>query len=78
VLAGRVAAMVAVALAVGIGGGWLGLLVMIAPMPHPVSPQAAVALTMTALFLLAATRAWRRNRIHGARREERDDVEAGA
>ena len=78
VLAGRVAAMVAVALAVGIGGGWLGLLVMIAPMPHPVSPQAAVALTMTALFLVAATRAWWRNRIHGARREERDDVEAGA
>ena len=67
VLAGRVTTMVAVALAVGVGGGWLGLVVMIAPLPHPVSPQAAVALTMTALFLAAATRAWWRNRVRHRR-----------
>lgn len=56
VLAFRVPSMVLVSLAVGVGGGYLGLMVMLAPLPHPVSPQASVALSMTALFLVAA--AW--------------------
>lgn len=54
VLARRVRGMVAVALALGVGGGYLGLMAMILPAPRPVSPQASVALTMIALFLLAA------------------------
>lgn len=56
VLAARVRSMVLVSLAVGVGGGYLGLLLMTAPLPRPVSPQASVALSMTAVFLLAA--AW--------------------
>lgn len=53
VLAARVRSMVLVALGVGVGGGYLGLLLMVAPLPRPVSPQASVALAMTAVFLLA-------------------------
>ncbi|WP_194948514.1 metal ABC transporter permease [Actinomyces trachealis] len=52
VLAARVRSMVLVALAVGAGGGYLGLLLITAPLPRPLSPQASVALTMTVIFLL--------------------------
>ena len=54
VLARRVRGMVALALALGVGGGYLGMMAMILPAPRPVSPQASVALTMIGLFLLAA------------------------
>lgn len=53
VVARRVRGMVVVALALGVGGGYLGLMAMLLPAPRPVSPQASVALTMIALFLLA-------------------------
>ncbi|SPT53456.1 Manganese transport system membrane protein mntB [Actinomyces bovis] len=54
VLGRRVRSMVLVALAVGAGGGYLGLLLMTLPLQRPVSPQASVALTMTVILLLAA------------------------
>lgn len=54
VLARRVRGMVALALALGVGGGYLGMMAMILPAPRPVSPQASVALTMIGLFLLTA------------------------
>ena len=53
VVARTVRGMVGTALLVGIGGGWLGLLLAIAPAPRPVSPQAAVIMVM-ALALVAA------------------------
>lgn len=54
ILAGRVRTMVAISLATGVGGGYIGLLVMIAPLPRPVSPQACVVLVMAAVLLAAA------------------------
>ena len=54
ILARRVRTMVAISLATGVGGGYIGLLVMIAPLPRPVSPQACVVLVMAAVLLAAA------------------------
>ena len=53
VLARTVRGMVGTALLVGVAGGWLGLLLAIAPAPRPVSPQAAVIMVM-ALALVTA------------------------
>ena len=55
ILASRVRSMVAVAIAVGVGGGYLGMLLMALPetLDKPISPQATVALVMTAILLLA-------------------------
>lgn len=58
VLARTVRGMVLTALLVGVAGGWLGLLLAIAPAPRPVSPQAAVIMVM-ALALVAAVGAVR-------------------
>lgn len=52
-LAGRVRSMLAVSIAVGIGGGYLGMLMMLIPAPRPVSPQASVALSVIALYFVA-------------------------
>ena len=52
--------MVAISLATGVGGGYLGLLIMIAPLPRPVSPQACVVLVMAAALLTAAAARSRR------------------
>ena len=60
ILAGRVRTMVAISLATGVGGGWIGLLIMIAPLPRPVSPQACVVLVMAAVLLAAAAARSRR------------------
>ena len=60
ILAGRVRTMVAISLATGVGGGYIGLLVMIAPLPRPVSPQACVVLVMAAALLTAAAARSRR------------------
>ena len=46
--------MVAISLATGVGGDYIGLLVMIAPLPWPVSLQACVVLVMAAVLLAAA------------------------
>ena len=54
ILAGRVRTMVAISLATGVGGGYIGLLIMITPLPRPVSPQACVVLVMAAVLLAAA------------------------
>ena len=55
VLASRVRTMVVVAIAVGVGGGYLGMLLMVLPetLDKPISPQATVALVMTGILLLA-------------------------
>ena len=55
ILASRVRSMVAVAIAVGVVGGYLGMLLMALPatLDKPSSPQASVALVMTAILLLA-------------------------
>lgn len=45
--------MLAVSIAVGIGGGYLGMLMMLIPAPRPVSPQASVALSVIALYFVA-------------------------
>lgn len=76
VLARRVGPMLAVALVFGVGGGYLGLLATTLRLPHPVSPQASVALTMTAIFLVAvvvsqALRRLRRLRTRGSAAEPR-------
>ena len=60
ILARRVRTMVAISLATGVGGGYLGLLIMIAPLPRPVSPQACVVLVMAAALLTAAAARSRR------------------
>ena len=68
ILASRVRSMVAVAIAVGVGGGYLGMLLMALPetLDKPISPQAAVALVMTAILLLAVGVAAARERLRGA------------
>ena len=47
--------MVLVAIAVGVGGGYLGMLLMALPgtSDKPISPQATVALVMTGILLIA-------------------------
>ncbi|WP_167147960.1 metal ABC transporter permease [Actinomyces sp. ZJ308] len=73
ILASRVRTMVLVAIAVGVGGGYLGMLLMALPetLDKPVSPQAAVALVMTAILLLAVGIAAARERLRGALRRAR-------
>ena len=68
ILASRVRSMVAVAIAVGVGGGYLGMLLMALPetLDKPISPQATVALVMTAILLLAVGVAAARERLRGA------------
>ncbi|WP_022868648.1 metal ABC transporter permease [Schaalia vaccimaxillae] len=51
-LASNVQVMALIATFVAIAGGWLGMVWMLAPSPRPVSPQAAVALAMLAVFAL--------------------------
>ena len=55
ILVSRVRTMVLVAIGVGVGGGYLGMLLMALPatLDKPISPQASVALVMTAILLLA-------------------------
>ncbi|MCI5825879.1 MAG: metal ABC transporter permease [Arcanobacterium sp.] len=46
--------MVVIALAVGVGAGYCGMRLVALPTHHSLSPQATVALTMTAIFLMLA------------------------
>ena len=73
ILVSRVRSMVAVAIAVGVGGGYLGMLLMTLPetLDKPISPQAAVALVMTAILLLAVGVAAARERLRRAVRQAR-------
>ena len=48
----RISNMVPVAILVGVAGGWFGMWLMTVDSPHPISPQAAVALSVLALFAL--------------------------
>ena len=48
----RISTMVPVAILVGVAGGWFGMWLMTVDAPHPISPQAAVALSVLALFAL--------------------------
>ena len=48
----RISTMVPVAILVGVAGGWFGMWLMTVDSPHPISPQAAVALSVLALFAL--------------------------
>ena len=68
ILVSRVRTMVLVAIGVGVGGGYLGMLLMALPetLDKPISPQAAVALVMTAILLLAVGVAAARERLRGA------------
>ena len=73
ILVSRVRSMVAVAIAVGVGGGYLGVLLMTLPetLDKPISPQATVALVMTAILLLAVGVAAARERLRRAVRQAR-------
>ena len=68
ILVSRVRTMVLVAIGVGVGGGYLGMLLMALPatLDKPISPQASVALVMTAILLLAVGVAAARERLRGA------------
>lgn len=44
--------MCAISILVAVLGGWLGMRLMLLPTPHPVSPQAAVVLSIVALLVL--------------------------
>ena len=67
VLASRVRTMVLVAIAVGVGGGYLGMLLMALPgtSDKPISPQATVALVMTSILLVAVSVSTARERLRG-------------
>ena len=73
ILVSRMRSMVAVAIAVGVGGGYLGMLLMTLPetLDKPISPQATVALVMTAILLLAIGVAAARERLRRAVRQAR-------
>ena len=73
ILVSRVRSMVAVAIAVGVGGGYLGMLLMTLPetLDKPISPQATVALVMTTILLLAIGVAAARERLRRAVRQAR-------
>ena len=73
ILVCRVRSMVAVAIAVGVGGGYLGVLLMTLPetLDKPISPQATVALVMTAILLLAVGVAAARERLRRVVRQAR-------
>ena len=73
ILVSRVRSMVVVAIAVGVGGGYLGMLLMTLPetLDKPISPQATVALVMTTILLLAVGVAAARERLRRAVRQAR-------
>ena len=73
ILVSRVRSIVAVAIAVGVGGGYLGVLLMTLPetLDKPISPQATVALVMTAILLLAVGVAAARERLRRVVRQAR-------
>ena len=66
-LVDRVSLMIPVAIAVGVIGGYAGMIIMTLDTPHPVSPQASVALSVIALFFLALPVRWFRSRFAGRR-----------
>ena len=70
ILASRVRSMVAIAVVVGVGGGYLGMLLMAMPeiLDRPVSPQAGVALVMTGILFLVVGAVGLRERIGRMRR----------
>lgn len=62
-IANRIGVMIPIAIAVGLIGGYLGMLAMIADTPRPVSPQAAVALAVIAVYVvLLPIGAWLRRK----------------
>ena len=73
ILVSRVRSIVAVAIAVGVGGGYLGMLLMTLPetLDKPISPQATVALVMTTILLLAVGVAAARERLRRVVRQAR-------
>ena len=50
--------MVAVGIVVGIAGVFLGMYAMNLELDHPVSPQAAIALSMCAMFVVVLILRW--------------------
>ena len=75
----RVSLMIPVAIAVGVIGGYAGMIIMTLDTPHPVSPQASVALSVIALFFLALPVRWFRTRFAGGREATgRDDTPTAA
>ena len=80
ILVSRVRSMVAVAIAVGVGGGYLGMLLMTLPetLDKPISPQATVALVMTGILLLAVCVAAVRERLRRPARRARSAQSATA
>ena len=80
ILASRVRTMVLVAIAVGVGGGYLGMLLMALPetLDKPISPQATVALVMTGILLLAVCVAAVRERLRRPARRARSAQPATA
>lgn len=62
-IANRIGVMIPIAIAVGLIGGYLGMLAMTADTPRPVSPQAAVALAVIAVYVvLLPIGAWLRRK----------------
>ena len=80
ILASRVRTMVLVAIAGGVGGGYLGMLLMALPetLDKPISPQATVALVMTGILLLAVCVAAVRERLRRPARRARSAQSATA
>jgi len=80
ILASRVRTMVLIAIAVGVGGGYLGMLLMALPetLDKPISPQATVALVMTGILLLAVCVAAVRERLRRPARRARSAQPATA
>ena len=62
-LARTVRTMVIIAIVVGVAGGLIGMKIMLADTPHPVSPQAAVALSVIGAYFAALPVAYVRSRI---------------
>ena len=80
ILVSRVRTMVLVAIGVGVGGGYLGMLLMALPetLDKPISPQATVALVMTGILLLAVCVAAVRERLRRPARRARSAQPATA
>lgn len=71
-LVDRVSHMIPIAIAVGIIGGYAGMQIMTIESTHPISPQAAVAMSVITLFFFALPGNWVRRAISKHRAKSTD------
>lgn len=82
-LASHIKTMLVVSIICGIGGGYIGLQLMNLQVGHPISPQASVALSVVALYVLALIwyvfrhkiLRWARNHIHPSKSKASSQIE---